>query len=303
VSEVGVVILALAMPVGGLLLARRNLRLGRGDRKGALRVAAFIFLSYGAARLFRADHVASFGDELWVLIKVFAYPALWALQVWVLYVALEPYARRRLPHVLISWKRLLSGHLRDPLVGRDLLLGVALGIILLNLTVAGLPLSAWAGYVAATPGPLVHGQTLAEMREVGFRLFVNQFSGVLFAMTFLFMLVLLRLVVRNQWAAALLWCWLVGGPLVGEHPVTGWIFGVLRALAMLAVLTRGGLLMLAATLFTMFAAFEVPVTLDLGAWYASRAWPVLLAIVGLAAYGFHVSLAGKPLFGRSLLED
>ena len=302
-SEAGVAILALAMPVGGLLLARRNLRLGRGDRKGATRVALFIFVSYGIARLFRADHVASFGDELWVLIRVFAYPALWALQVWVLYMALEPYARRRLPYVLISWKRLLAGQFRDPMVGRDLLVGAAVGILLLDLFVFGLLVSARAGHVALTPGQLLHGQTLAHFPEAGFRLFVNQFSGVLFAMAFLFLLVLLRLILRNPWAAAAAWCLLAGGPMVGEHPVAGWVTGAVRALVLFVVLTRGGLLMLAATLFVMFAVFEVPMTLDATAWYAARAWPLVLAIAGLAVYGFHVSLAGKPLFGRTLLED
>jgi hypothetical protein len=61
--------------------------------------------------------------------------------------------------------------------------------------------------------------------------------------------------------------------------------------------------MLATLLFVMFVVFEIPNTLDVTAWYASRAWPVLLAVVALAAYGFHTSLAGKPMFGSSLLED
>jgi hypothetical protein len=90
---------------------------------------------------------------------------------------------------------------------------------------------------------------------------------------------------------------------VGEHPVAGWVTGPVRTLVLFLVLTRGGLLMLAATLFVMFAAFEVPITLDAMAWYTSRAWPLVLAIAALAVYGFHVSLAGKPIFGRTLLED
>jgi hypothetical protein len=126
---------------------------------------------------------------------------------------------------------------------------------------------------------------------------------VLFSMTFLFMLVLLRMLLRKQWLAATLWCLLVGGPLVGEHPTFGWVSGMVRASFMLFVLTRGGLLMLATALFVLFVVFEVPLTLDVTAWYASRAWPVLVVITALAAYGFHVSLGGKPMLGRSLLED
>jgi serine/threonine-protein kinase len=303
VSQAGVLILALAMPLGGFLLARRNLRLGRGDRKGGLRVAAFVFATYSLARLFRADHVWLFRDELWVLIKVFAYPALWAMQVWLLYVALEPYARRRFPHVLISWKRLLSGRFRDPLVGRDLLLGAAAGVVMLLIYVGGVFLGSRLGLVSDMPSPMIQGATLAHLKQAGFRLFVNQFSAVLFAMTFLFMLVLLRMLVRNRWLSALLWCLLMAAPLVGEHPTMGWVLGLARALVMLVVLTGGGLLTLTTLLFVMFVGAEVPLTLDLTTWYATRAWPVVLAVAALAAYGFQVSLGGKPMFGRSLLED
>ena len=41
-------------------------------------------------------------------------PAFWAAQVWLLYTALEPYVRRRWPHMLISWKRLLGGAFATP---------------------------------------------------------------------------------------------------------------------------------------------------------------------------------------------
>ena len=45
---------------------------------------------------------------------------------WLLYIALEPYVRRRWPATLVSWSRLLAGGFRDPLVGRDLLAGCLL---------------------------------------------------------------------------------------------------------------------------------------------------------------------------------
>jgi hypothetical protein len=45
-----------------------------------------------------------------------------------LYVALEPFVRRRWPHSLISWTRLLAGGLKDSLVGGHILTGAALGV-------------------------------------------------------------------------------------------------------------------------------------------------------------------------------
>jgi len=303
VGEMSVWALALLVPLGGLAIARRNLRLGRGDRAGAFRVALFVFLTYSLARLFRASHVASPTDEIEILIGVFSRPAFWAAFVWVLYVALEPYARRRWPHALISWKRLLSGRLRDPLVGRDVLLGTVAGSASAVLFVFFLVAPARLGLPPPLPQPYLHGTTLAGFSDVGFRLFVNLFSSVLYAMVFLFMLVLLRILLRNGVLATVLWCFLVGSPLIGENVLFELGGGLLRAAILFLVLTRGGVLALAVSLYVMFNVFESPFTLDLSAWYATRALPVALALVALAAYGFHTSLGGRPAFGRALLED
>jgi serine/threonine-protein kinase len=299
VGTLSVMLLAIAMPLGGVLLARRNIRLGRGDRKGAFRVALFVFLAYATARLFRADHVASFGQELWILIKVFAYPCFWAAQVWVLYMALEPFARRRWPQVLISWKRLLAGHLRDPLVGRDVLLGTAVGVPLLLTFIAGAvaPL-AW-GEPPHSPGSLLDGSVLSSLRQAVFRAFVNQYSAVLFGMVFLFILTLLRMLVRKAWLAAILWGIVMSTPNGFEHPA----LGVVRAVVMLGLLLRGGLLPLVVALYVVYSALEVPITLDFSAWFAVQGFPVIGAIVALAVYGFYTSLGGKPMFGGGLLED
>ena len=48
---------------------------------------------------------------------------------WLLYMALEPYVRKLWPQTIISWTRLVSGRIRDPLVGRDVMFGVMLGLI------------------------------------------------------------------------------------------------------------------------------------------------------------------------------
>jgi serine/threonine-protein kinase len=299
VGTLSVMLLAIAMPLGGVLLARRNIRLGRGDRKGAFRVALFVFVAYATARLFRADHVASFGQELWILIKVFAYPCFWAAQVWLLYMALEPFARRRWPHVLISWKRLLGGSLRDPLVGRDVLLGAAGGVLLLLTFIAGAVLPLIWGEPPNSPGSLLDGSVLSSLRQAMFRVFVNQYSAVLFGMVFLFILALLRMLVRKAWLAAILWCLVMSTPNGFEHP----ILGAIRAFVMLGLLLRGGLLPLVVALYVVYSALEVPITLDVSAWFAAQAFPVIGAIVALAVYGFYTSLGGKPLFGGALLED
>ena len=60
---IAVGVLALIVLTGAFLLARHNLRLGRGDRKGAFKLALFIFILQMVAWLFGAHHVFSFGGE------------------------------------------------------------------------------------------------------------------------------------------------------------------------------------------------------------------------------------------------
>jgi serine/threonine-protein kinase len=64
IAQTALFFLALVVPAGSVLLARRNLRLGRGDRKGAFRVALSVFLFYSVARFFRASHVSAFSEEV-----------------------------------------------------------------------------------------------------------------------------------------------------------------------------------------------------------------------------------------------
>ena len=56
------IVLLLSMLVGGAMLARRNLRLGRGDRRGAFRLAAFVFAAWAVAWFFGAHHVPNFAE-------------------------------------------------------------------------------------------------------------------------------------------------------------------------------------------------------------------------------------------------
>src|SRR4029077_8172377 len=54
--------------------------------------------------------------------------------LWLFYVALEPYVRRYCSDIMISWTRVLNGQIRDARVGRDVLIGVAAGILVMLLS-------------------------------------------------------------------------------------------------------------------------------------------------------------------------
>ena len=66
------------------------------------------------------------------------------------------------------------------------------------------------------------------------------------------------------------------------------------------VLVRFGLLALAAALLFLTGLRVLPVTLDLGRFYAGESVASLAVLLGVAVYAFKVSLAGKPALGRVL---
>lgn len=133
----GLTVVTVPVLVAGVFMARRNRRLGRGDRRGAFRVAAFAFSCLMLYWLFRTPHAASPPAE-WALLAEGLGRALYpAAVLWVLYMALEPYVRRRWPRTLLSWTRVLAGRFRDPLVGRDLMAGALLANLIFGCLILG----------------------------------------------------------------------------------------------------------------------------------------------------------------------
>ena len=126
----------LCLLVGSLIVARRNLRLGRGDRRGAGRLALSVIAVVLVGWLLGTDHVPNL-PELGMFIIGLGWALSFSALLWLLYLAIEPYVRRRWPNALISWNRALAGNLRDPLVGRDLLVGALAGVLIVLAYVAG----------------------------------------------------------------------------------------------------------------------------------------------------------------------
>lgn len=135
-SFIPLLIFTLALLCSAALLARRNLRLGRGDRKGALRLALYFFFINFLFWGLLAHHLPT-TDEVGLFLEILAYATFDACAFSFLYMAIEPYVRRRWPHRIIAWNRLLAGNFRDPLVGRDLLVGglFAIGMYWLWITI------------------------------------------------------------------------------------------------------------------------------------------------------------------------
>ncbi len=289
--------------VGSMLLARRNLRLGRGDRKGAFKVSFYYSLLLMLSWLFAADHVPRVGAEMGLFSQALARTLLALALLWLLYIALEPFVRRRWPDVLISWNRLLAGRFRDPLVGRDILIGGLFGVIVILVFPLLLIVSTWLGMPAPLSG--VRLEALSGPGRFAAEFFKIQAQAFEFGLGSLFVLVLLRLLLRKQWLAVAVWI-LVLSVMLGSEAETPYVTMLFAGAAMgmlVFLLLRFGLLSYAVAMFVAAALDDLPITLDFSAWYAGRWLIVLLLLTGLAIYGFRTALAGRPLFGRALVED
>lgn len=300
-----IILLAIFMTlmVGGALLARRNMKLGRGDPRGAWRLAMTSMVLWGAVWTFGSHHV----PNLWEVALVIQGLS-WALFasgfLWILYMAIEPYMRRRWPASLISWTRLLSGRIRDPLVGRDILIGTAAGAGLNFLTAVSFLIPLWRSEPLPFPalfdlfnlygtGPMLAGLPSA----VASSLFVG--------LGFLFLLVLVRVLLRRPWLATGSAVALLSAVAALQNPEPWLALPIaLTAYSLLFfVVTRYGLLALFATLVAVGVTSNAPATLDFSAWYSGAGWFSWAVILAIALYGFRISLAGRPLFSGAAFDE
>jgi serine/threonine-protein kinase len=298
-----VVALFFLMMAGAALLARHNLRLGRGDRRGALRLASFVFAGTLLDWLVTAHHVPSLVEELNQFLVNLSMCLLTGGMLWLIYVALEPYVRRRWPGRIIGWSRLLAGDWRDPLVGRDLLVGALSGCALILLSFAS---TIYAPRLGLPPPP---PEDIALRGLLGMRYALNTvtsqvLSSLLFSSTLMFLFLLLTIVTRRERAGAALLGLLLTGLFFGSGSLAlDLAVGLTATGITLFVLLRFGMLALVFMEFFLLFFGLYPVTTDFSVWYAgSSAFAAALG-AALILYGFKTSLAGRPLFSGSFLGD
>lgn len=278
---------------GAAFLARRNYLRGRGDREGALRLAIVVFLLQMA--LFVASaHFGDLGDTIGLTIVAISTSLFLASAVWLLYMAIEPWVRRLWPHTIVSWTRLLNGGFRDPVVGRDILLGVALGIVwILVFAVRFMFLM----HYGAAPGL---GSTDVLMGgRVALGGWLRQWPQSIQSTLIFFLLLLgLKAILRKQWLAAVAFVAIYALPrgLTSSHVAIDLpTMTIVFAIAVMIVI-RFGLVPLAIAIFTIDMLANVPFSSDLSTWYMTSSILALLSVVAIAAWGFYHSLGGQPVW-------
>jgi len=275
--------------------ARWNVLRGRGDTKGALRLASFAVLSnciYG----FFTYHYVPDPAYLSVQLILLGVPLFFGLVAWLGYMAVEPYGRRSWPKQMVSWQRLLAGRLRDPLVGRDILMGLLAGSAVAAVSLGA---SVHAGSSGTSPVDRYFGLGLLPAFA---HCILLLFAACFYALFYFAILTILTGLLRRRWLALIVTALIVLVLNAQGTRLDSLALTVVFVVVFLGIQIRVGLVA-AASFFYVLVALNTSPPLVLGQWYAGRAVIALLFPVTLAVCGFYLSLGGQPLLGNALQEE
>ncbi|MGA3018272.1 MAG: serine/threonine-protein kinase [Bryobacteraceae bacterium] len=292
------VLRALAV-LAAVLLARRNWKLGRTDRKGALRIAMAAFFLGMIGWLGTVHAVPS--DSMFGLF--FAGAATWlgtAVAIWLLYLALEPSVRARWPHSIVTWNRLLAGRWLDAQVGAHILIGAAVGS------------AVWTA-AAAVDGLTESGMgsasglaaTLGTRQWIAFQ--ASDFSAVLFiGLLFFFALTGLRQLVKKDVVAAslaaLFFTFVQGNVLDSPDWKVKCATYVVMFAVLMFVLLRYGLVAIMAAACFINSLDAITLGADWKTWYAPAGLATVTMLLGIAIFAFWRSLGRRELIGGKVAE-
>jgi hypothetical protein len=300
-GRAAVILMLLALVATGAFLAKRNIRLGRGDRRGAFRLALAFFGLGTAGFLLGAHHVADAAMETILLARGAGTVMLIAGLIWLFYLALEPYVRKLRPWTLISWARLLGGGWRDAVVGRDALLGMAWGAVLavVLLVVQRVPV------LLGRPAPLPNGGDVDALLGAS-RLLADllslPISATLLGLGALLLFLVLRFLTRRDLPAAALLIAVLTLSLLAQAEESVWLMlplGLVIYVSYAVLLLRFGVLSAIAGAFTVDTLVALPLLPDLGRWTGSGTLVVLPLVIGLAVLAFRVAVGGHSGLRRA----
>jgi tRNA A-37 threonylcarbamoyl transferase component Bud32 len=283
---------SLVMPglvVVAVVLAHKNIKAGRGDRRGALRASAVVFTASLAAWLLGAAHFADINREVARVFQQIGAALFDAGLMWVTYLGLEPYIRRFAPDSLIGWTRLISGRWRDPEVGRDILIGVSAGLAMTALYAVHNLVPPLFG--RPEPMPLSFDPTvLMSSRYVLASITRTVLEAITNSMLAVVGVVALLILLKRVWlawiAGIVIFVWVViQGMFTPGTPLLDLMIGAGIIGIYIGVILYWGLLATIVTLFTHFLLTGAPLTTDLDSWRATAGITFTITLASLALLG------------------
>jgi serine/threonine-protein kinase len=285
--------------LGGALLARQNVLQNRADLRGAARLAIGVTVALLVSGSLTAHQIST------ALFGALGSATRFGSIVWLLYLAIEPYARRFWPDGLLGWTRLLSGRILDPRIGRDMLVGLSFAAVALLLDLCELVPLVFGGREMVPPFGS-RFETLMGPLPLLSR-WVVAFSGALqISLMVAMVFVVLRLLLKRSSMALPLG--IIVLVLVRDIPtiVSGEWIEIITAILSTTLVSyavyRHGLLALTVALFARNIMQNVPLTLNGGAWWAASSNLTLALLVAMAAFGYYAARAGQPLLWPALSD-
>jgi serine/threonine-protein kinase len=293
-----------------VIVARHNWVVGRVDRSGAWRIGlAFLITPIVGISLIVWDVAALFHL---VLGYGMAQAIAGAVQAAVLYLALEPWARRHWPETMVTWSRVLAGRWRDPVVGRDVLIGLVGAVAV---SIAHALLYVWIIEAGGAPAGVALSANLEGAGAGGFgftlvnlmggrhsvgAMLLALLTGLSNSLSLFFVLFLLRVLLKKPWIAVVATAALLG--------VSGWVRFLLGqsepealfTLFVLAVLTaastRYGVFALAVWVWVGQFVEHAMLTPNFGAWYGQSSLTAVIVVSATALWACYTAVGGRLAF-------
>lgn len=302
--------------LGVLWLARQRLRERVADQPAAFRLAVFVFVARVLVGLLGFHHGWSL-LEFDHTLAVFSRALLSAALVWIIYIAVEPWVRYHSSELTASWIRLMYGNWRDPLVGRDLLVGGLFGVavvlwarlVVLVPTWLGLAppradrLSTLVGMLAQDEIELQVEALSSIPRALGVAAYA-MVHAVLLVFLLVSVIILLRRVLMRAWLSrslAFVLYLIMIFPRAG-HPLWDLVAATGVAVLAFTVLFRFGFLATVTTTAFAWWLSSHPLTLDPTSWAFEGALVPLLLTLGVSIWGFWASLGDRSPLPEGLLR-
>ena len=290
--------------VVGTLFARRNIRLGRGDRRGAFRAATAVFVLIAVSWVLSGSHVTVLDEEIQRVFWMIGLALFDAGLVWLAYLGLEPYVRLFAPDSLVGWTRLLAGGWRDPVVGRDVAFGVCAGLVMTTLFAAHNVIPPLFGRLEPMPVMVGVQAAIESGRRALGVLFSDVQNGFVSAMLGVGGFVAFRVLLKRRSFAviAAIICFsplVINGMFEPGNPVLDLVFGLLIATGFVVIIAWAGLLATVAALATHFALLRAPLTTDFASWRSTATFVLLGAVLGAGLYGCFTASQGQRFPGSN----
>jgi hypothetical protein len=297
-------VLMTIMIFASIPFAVHNLKSERADLRGALRVGLLVFGCTLVWNFSRAHHQSIVNYEMLIFINALAHALYRGVSIAFIYLALEPFVRRVWPENLVSWSRLLSGNWRDPMVARDILVGITVGWTMFGL-------ESLQTILSHTTKLFILQKELIALFGLAQHIAITSdviAQSIRYGMMFLLLLLLIGRFSRIRWLTLTLLFLILAGfmtaYLTSDSGINffGVALGMLWGFVIVTIMLRFGLLSLIALTFVGMLNAYLPDATYPTEWTAFSLWWQIGLGALMALYGLYFATGRKPFGETTLLK-